>query len=63
MYRGFFCFLQMKNRQFKRSRGRQLFWLCFDVGVVALHGALDLIGNVHDYFYQDYFQTKLYFQK
>lgn len=39
MYRGFFCFLQMKNRQFKRSRGRQLFWLCFDVGVVALHGA------------------------
>lgn len=39
MYRGFFCFLQMKNRQYKRSRGRQLFWLCFDVGVVALHGA------------------------
>lgn len=38
MLRGFFFFLQLKNRHFKRSRGRQSLWVCFDVEVEALLG-------------------------
>ena len=38
MSRGFFSVLQLKKQRFKRNRGRQLLSVCFDVGVVALHG-------------------------